>query len=134
PGSGRVRTPTPSEPTPGSGRVPTPSTAAPGSGRYAVPTPIGPTPGSGRIPAGEPVSGRTMLGYAAPPLPARATTSTPFPPATTLPPDERGDDELPVPAMPPERRPEPPADPLSEMVLEGFRTGPIQIPGEEDEQ
>jgi len=158
PGSGRVRTPTPSDPAPGSGRVTAPSSAAPGSGRVAIPTPLGPTPGSGRvanpmampgsgrvgvptplgptpgtgrIQTGEPVSGRTMLGYAAPPLPARATPSTPFPPAVTLPPDERGDDELPVPALPPERRHEPPADPLSEMVLEGYRTGPIQVPTEE---
>ena len=144
PGSGRVRTPTPSGSSPGSGRVAAPN-AGPGSARMSVPSPLDPMqgsgkvsnpmplPGSGRvsIPAAlgpPPGSGRTMLGYAAPPLPARATPSAPFPPVTTLPPEPGNEDELPVPALPPEQQLEPAADPLSEMVLEGFRTGPMQVP------
>lgn len=147
PGSARARTPTPSGSTPGSGRI-TAQSASPGSGRASVPAPLDPMQGSGKIASPmaipgsgrvsmpgalgpPPGSGRTMLGYAAPPLPGRATPSAPFPPAATLPPESGNEDELPVPALPPEQRPEPADDPLSEMVLEGFRTGPVQVPSEE---
>jgi hypothetical protein len=77
-----------------------------------------------------PLSGQTILGFGAPS--SRATPAAPFPPAPplqpepTLAPERAPEDELPVPALPPETKPtaEPSADQLSEMMLEGFHTGP----------
>ena len=134
-----------------SGRKPEgePAPSAPGSGRIAAAAGPG-APGSGRVSSPmsasassatrmrtgpspspmSPTSGQTILGFAAPS--SRATPAAPFPPAPTLPPEqtlapERApEDELPVPALPPETKPtaEPSADQLSEMMLEGFHTGP----------
>jgi hypothetical protein len=90
-------------------------------------------PSGGIDPLSEPKLNQTILGYAAPPAPARATPPAPFPPAASLPPDRAPEDELPVPSLPFERAAQSPAvDQLSEMMLEGFRTGPaadaLEIP------
>jgi hypothetical protein len=142
PGSGRVAAPLPATATT-SGRVAAPlPTTATTSGRVAAPLPAAATTsgrfsspgGSGRVPASpppaappEPKLGQTILGYAPPVGAPRATPATSFPPAESLPPERNPEDELPVPSMPPERMPpaEPPqGDQLSELMLEGFRTGP----------
>ena len=82
-----------------------------------VPSAVEPSaalPGSGRVPrpepgAGEPRQGQTILGYAAPSSLPREVTPSP---------------ELPVPSLGPDRGSAAEPDPLSEMVLEGYRAVP----------